>query len=1426
MVANAAAFLRGVKKGVFVKIIQRLLQFFLIVLVMGLGFFSATPPTTSYTAQCYPATPSFVDASSCWEYRVTTTFDASSNAFYLGAVEGNAADFTIARCAVAGLVRSPFSSPSIVQSGLAPEHIYRVPYNVAQGFVSNPVYGAKIWEMDCFLSGTNSYVAAIVQTSADVGIGGSKLVVVNVNDPLETYAATAYSLENETTTGVGSASRFLKVIVGSNRSLPSKKIIYVVVGDPTHGEFDTSKPTVGLRGFMLPEAPITSNALVEYDLNGSSLSPGKGIALGNAPTLMSLKMRKLTSMVWDHSTRNLYLGGHMADTTLGICAFTMNSDDVIASLNFYGGVNPDGTLIAGAGAACLCPLVSKVHKMSLMRGVGSASSAQHLVVQSGESEGQRNNFYVFPLTSTGRLLDADALDDDALNISQTLFAQQTNNAFISPEVVVGLQEFPLQPAARVTDMHVVPSGATYSVFVATSGAALHSEVWASTATLDASTGELVSWGGWKNIPHASSRNVTAFASDGMGMWCVRDRTTVAFQEYFEDPVVIKSSAFGTGFMGDGSSRVRLRTVNVLDGSQRQIVMAAPFGPDEELMASAKNYAIATGVSAVASEVAALHSPIAGFSVWDVAVSATGDRYYLLNTFPDATFTGTTGGQIIVKVPADGSAITSISSAAFSVAGYTGNTVRASFFKDGNETPAVSRCIKIVAGTNPATGLPVVLCCIPDAADGDVNYFRGNSSYDRIKVLNADLTDPGISCSYQSCINGAVGHHMSGDIDGLQCVHWDSVLQRLYLGGRKSSGADPALSVVNLDGGTLAGAVAFTSGYAGGGDGTKASIQDIYQLATLHTPQQSILLCAGSRSEDEAHTTVSAVFALPLFSSGINKGSIAKTDYSGVAANTNQTWNYLFSRGDLFQVGGEPVWNQYAAIIDMKVIGQDVFVTVANSPGIVGLAGVFSSTAIPDPATGVLAGWTPWVAVAGLSTSTQNVFFDAASAKIVGVDCSSGAVVQPAWKAVVDSHSYDKLMKAINTDLSGRGGVYSVKGFEISDGIGYGNFTGVSYRASNIVVATAHKRVALGYVHYRDGGRPGTCYTRYNPDADDEYHYKSYLNDSVLQSLGSIYCSAVSEAAYPGGWIFVGGEKGVAVLRDPVSGKGWSDASSHGVPQSLADLTGTGVAIKDMEWMRLPGIAGPVYGMTTIYDKNTHAESLLVFGAGGITAFTTDSNKFKASSPADLNTSTLSVFSETSNVSERVWDVARLYHGKGVFAVGTTRGLYVVRYDTAADAPLLCLAEIVDADGHSLGSIASLSVAFPGVPTSSAAQVYEINCLASNARTDVAKHYRASVGLSYSTGALVGFPSAAVLVASLDRMTTQILTSAGFNNYCAGFANRLPALLSKTAKTLESSSAPVFGGLDLASGDVVGKVALIPFDGTMMAVVNGQVCVYL
>lgn len=133
MVANAAAFLRGVKKGVFVKIIQRLLQFFLIVLVMGLGFFSATPSTTSYTAQCYPATPSFVDASSCWEYRVTTTFDASSNAFYLGAVEGNAADFTIARCAVAGLVRSPSSSPSIVQSGLAPEHIYRVPYNVAQG---------------------------------------------------------------------------------------------------------------------------------------------------------------------------------------------------------------------------------------------------------------------------------------------------------------------------------------------------------------------------------------------------------------------------------------------------------------------------------------------------------------------------------------------------------------------------------------------------------------------------------------------------------------------------------------------------------------------------------------------------------------------------------------------------------------------------------------------------------------------------------------------------------------------------------------------------------------------------------------------------------------------------------------------------------------------------------------------------------------------------------------------------------------------------------------------------------------------------------------------------------------------------------------------------------------------------------------------
>lgn len=1364
-----------------------------------LAFSGMCGAASTSLALTVPVTPDVNDTTSRWEYRVTTTYDAASNRYFTGAVEAGAGEYAIT-------MFTTTDGSDLIKTGLTPVSIYAV--NGESDLVANPLYNAKVWEIDFFISGANTYVAAIMQLAGESGVGGSVVAVINTADPKETYiSGAAMSLDGESAGTANTASRFVKLVSGQTGADATISMVFAAVADPTTGEFDTSKSTVGIRGYVIPTTP-EDNSLTELDMLGGT---GKGVKLGSTAAMMSVKMRKLTSMKFDSFSKALYLGGYMSDDTLGLCGFYLSGTNVFTTLNNTTG----GTLLNSSTATGFADL-SRIHHISIQ----NDGTRSHLILQAGSSSKDRTNFYALS-TSTGAAgtkgkLAQGTATTVATARSQLWMAIGANGVYSTPaRAVVGNAPFPLAPAAVVTKVAMVGN----VFYVATWNAATgNSDVWKATATL--SSNYIASWSAWQNFANTALNNVTGFATNATYAWAVLDRYSVYVNSAIGSAAAVVQPSLGLANIKDPSERTRLRKIVRYDETNRQVILAAPTTPDNTSMYASENYTVATGARAVSAEVAALSSLITGTAVWDVAVSSTGDRYYLLNVIPDTTFTGTTGGQVIVKVPADGSTPTSISSAGLST---PNNTQRVAFFKDGNGTPAVSRCIKMVPGTNPATGLPVLFCLIPDAADVDVNYFQGNSSYDLVKVLNADLTDPSKSITYQSVIDGTTGHHMSGNISGLQCAYWDSTLARLYLGGRKSSGQDPALSILSLDSGSMTGSCAFASG-----NGTALSIRDVYQLSSMHlstdttTTIRSILLVGGGRTGDHTSDAGAYVSALPLVRYGSSKGNVATInalntalDYTITATTTDLTWS-VSTNAHLFNVGGTAPWNTQAALIEMKVVDKTLFVTIANPPGITGQSGVFSTTAVVD-STGTLVAWTPWAPVASLTGSMQNVVFDPTSAQVLGLDLASGRLAVPAWKAPGSASSFDKLVKALNNDFADKGGVYNLASHKMVEGILHNNNVGTGVSA-NLIVATGNKKVALGHVHYKTSGGVSS---QYNPDASNVYGYKLFSNDAALSALGNIYCSTASSGS--SGWIFVGGEAGVAVLRVPGTGsnagKGWSES----VPSTLLDTTSTGSGLADMTWFNLPGITGPIYQMTTVYDAFGHGESLIAIGKGGVYAVRLAASKFTdAAAGTDISVDSVSVLSATAGASERMWCVEPLYRGMGTFAVGTTLGMYVVRYPATGLAPTV-LAEVVDGDSNSLGPVASIVATRP-IVTASNNPRYTIDCVTAAARTDVSKHYRVNVSFVYSSGAVSGtyVPS---LIGTLDRMTTQILNNAAVDTYVAGVPNRLPASLKVLSTTLEGSADPVVNGLTAPSmASSIGRTAVVGCDGSKLVTVDGRVYV--
>ena len=1408
---------------------RALLQVLLGIVMFG-GVCSAGEKTLSLGMN---VTPSISDKTSRFEFRTTTTYDsvsANGGKLYVGATDAGAKEYAVSALTTAD------SGLTIDKAALAPALIYSNPSDTSAALIANPVYNARIWELSYFPCFDKLYVAAIVQAAGDSGNGGSLLAVINVADPKETYiSATATTLENEVAGTAGAASKFVKLAVGDNYSAgaPTQKIVFAAIADPTIGEFDTSKATVGLRAFTAPKTSSANNSLVELDMNSSGVAATKGVKLGLASTMMSTKMKRLTSMVWDVTSRVLYLGGYMLDGFPGICGFYLAASDVLTTLNHSTG----GTLL-DHGTNVL-PELSNVHSLSISK---YGSSNPHLIIQSGTTPQEKNRFFTLGLVTgaagTAGKFSQGVTNTAATQRSEMWLAKNTNTSATglglyttAARCVIGNASISLPAGAFITHVSVLPTGTMSKVYVSTWNAGTGSEVWVSTVTRSGVYAN--TWTNWQKISNTELNKVTAFATNGSYVWAVLDRKSAYVKDSTGSAVTIAQPSLGLANVKDSATRTRLRQVAVFDAVNRTMLSAATAVPNSDSMKTVNSFNAGTRATASATE-ATTASPVKDAAIWDMATITNGsgyvDKYYLVHT--EIAQSPSSGGKVIVKVPGDGSAITSISSAVgqgvVSVAGYTGDTPRQTFFQDA--VNGDSRCLKIVAGQKLNDGTPVLFCFIPESGATDAQAFRGHtfgsSGYnDMIKVLDANLVPIGSGVAYRSTIGS-----MTGNMIGMQSAYFDYSSKYLYVGSQKATGDDyPGLSVYSISTTTLSGAPVFSSGWAGS-LGTDDSVRDIYKIANLRTvgtTPRNILLMAGTVSGDFGDSNPGGVYAIPVSSTG----TAVQANYTTAAAQTNTgtVWRKN-SSPHLFYVGGSTLpWDLQAAVMDIKVVSNgsaltspppDVYVTIANPPGMTSPAGVFRTTAV-CAANGDLVGWTPWVSLGGSNASAQTVAIDDASGRLIAIDLASGQPIVPAWKASTDTSMYDQLAEALNTDFANEGGVYNIASYRATNGIVHNNATGTA-RSMQMVVATGNKKVALAHVGFKDTSIPQFSN---NPSRTDIYSYKTFLSDSALQSLGQIYCSAMSPGS--NGWVFVGGQKGVAVLRvagaGAHAGKGWTT----NVPSSLQDVNGSATALADMTWLKVPDIDDVIREMTVVFDTGTSNKPVVVaLGAKAIYAFIADGSdatyqgKFKDTPASAMSVQTL--LPTAFGPSERIWDIAPLYARTGRVLVGTTKGLYHVAFNTNAwGTPT----EITDGSA-SLGSVASIHVTSPVLGAGSDLSVnpvFMVDCLTAKARTDSGKHFRFPITLNETNGAPVGTPTA-ILVRALDRMATQVISDGAVTTYHAAKPTAKAASVDVLSKSLEVSGAAVSDGLIAAKGSSMGRIAIIGADGAKLVTVGGRVYV--
>ncbi|MCK4499227.1 hypothetical protein KAU11_01915, partial [Candidatus Babeliales bacterium] len=516
---------------------------------------------------------------------------------------------------------------------------------------------------------------------------------------------------------------------------------------------------------------------------------------------------------------------------------------------------------------------------------------------------------------------------------------------------------------------------------------------------------------------------------------------------------------------------------------------------------------------------------------------------------------------------------------------TGGTVRA--FKRNGTTNTFD---EVGAGTKKVMK-------IPDVAGAPTAYKEG-------ELFNEVYASDGVQ-------------ELVGDEDILYVkdMHWDSTLERLFIGlelnssladsdkqgvliGRIASATDAGL-YTNVTAGDLLveGCCPLAAIGAASGSAHAIATNDTFNLLvnkvkTMHTSTGfSYLITQADIDDNDNAVSAMKVFALPIVDGSTatanNIGKLAKVtastniwtaDPDAVAGVDEVLIGNHASTADSVPgvVGGGVVVPTSAqtsdVITDMQVVGDTVFVT--STSGGTGELGIFASTAIFSKA-GTIQAWTSWTRVGGVYTGVYHMAMDTATGNIWHTYQTTDAadtVGLTQWFGGNAAAGYGLAELRTTTDIGidnslpiTAGGVYSATHF---GAMTPGLYNGVGSAGHSWIVFTGNKEVVAA----RTGGGTQTAPALLPtvPGSDYSATYVEDFTDAALGDLGEVYCSEFARdgAVANTGWLFAGGQNGLAVWSVDASGAGWAAGSG------LANAAGLGTAT----FKKLAGITGPVYAM--------------------------------------------------------------------------------------------------------------------------------------------------------------------------------------------------------------------------------------------------------
>lgn len=503
---------------------------------------------------------------------------------------------------------------------------------------------------------------------------------------------------------------------------------------------------------------------------------------------------------------------------------------------------------------------------------------------------------------------------------------------------------------------------------------------------------------------------------------------------------------------------------------------------------------------------------------------------------------------------------------------------------------------------------------------DLDAFKSDAPYpaDNTKVQFASSADP--AANMKSATLGAA-------VD----LHWDDTLGRLYVGltgatgvaSTDAAGAIETLLVGRIDAGTkqflvqpavnlkLANTVPLFEA-----DGinniigfknadTALNKASTIKARTMHTStgKDYVIVNGGVEAVANIDTVKTKVYALPVMpNNGVVAdeavGMLAQKDLDvGKAFQLPTAGGQLPLATDVAtKVGSDSALisqNTSQALSDMQVVGDTVYVSVAgtrdkdhNED-----AGIFASTAIFD-STGTVRAWTPWQRVMGATDKVAGFGFDETAQDFWYLNGDGNQeVTVTRWnsgdKAAGSVHDGAPLSSALNpTFVTNGDGVLNISDFD-------GNTSGfltpvVGYDQLDMMIATGNGQVALIESGTSNDGAPLLVPTQKFiakkasegfTDADTTvfvYDGTKAAVDTDLKNLGPITSAELSRAGANKGWVFVGGQNGVAVLSRANAavtgdkGKGYTNlAVLLGNPVNASDFPSGA----DWKWVQLKDAAG-------------------------------------------------------------------------------------------------------------------------------------------------------------------------------------------------------------------------------------------------------------